>query len=333
MRGKKGTKIDMLGQTRGRWQVLEYAGHNKHGHDFWKCRCTCPLGTERVVLGSSLRKEQSKSCGCLRRDLEQDRLLDIIGQPFGRLVVREIFGRDEHGEVLYLCDCECGRETVVRRGDLKSSRTQSCGCLRRELMSESFTTHGLSKSNPRLFASIGKHFRDLRKGGHGYEYWTLDPRYPDNAEGVAMFCMDMIALYPEECARYEVDKSLDLDKDNNTERVFRPEDCRFVSRRENINNRRNTLRLEDGRPLSEFCREVGIATMGENGKDTKQYNRISTMYRKRHKIHPELLQAANNTIALYSKTLALLRLRDEVRRFAAEVALLSKNEAKHPSLI
>jgi hypothetical protein len=160
---------------------------------------------------------------------------------------------------------------------------------------------------------VFRHFRDIRDGV--YQYWSLDPRYPDNAEGVAMFCMDVIALYPEWCARYEVDKSLELDKDNNTERIFRPEDCQFVSPKENANNRRNTLRLEDGTPLAMFCAEVGIQTYA-NGRPTKQYIRISDMYNRRHKIHPELLAKANDYLTLLRRLKASLDLLAEVREFA-----------------
>lgn len=259
-------KIDLTNQTYGRWLVLEYAGQDKNRHDLWKCRCSCPLRTERVVLGNSLRSEKS----------------------------------------------------------------QSCGCLKRERASERFTTHGLSKSNPRLLYSVHKHFSDISEGVYGYQYWTLDPRYPNNAEGVSMFCMDVIALYPEACALYETDESLELDKDNNTERVFRPEDCRFVSKRENTNNRRNTVRLEDGTSLAMFCAEVGIETR-EDGKLSKAYNRIRAMY-LRGKIHPELLQRLKQDThdqarALYEIAMKRQYLQDRVKSLRKVLETLKLREA------
>ena len=54
-------KIDISGQTFGRWTVLERA----YGAT-WRCRCEC--GTERVVTGSSLKLGTSPSCGCLSRN-------------------------------------------------------------------------------------------------------------------------------------------------------------------------------------------------------------------------------------------------------------------------
>lgn len=239
--------------------------------------------------------------------------IDLTGYRSGRLVALYENGHDKQGKLLWLCRCDCGNEVTVRGKFLRSGHTQSCGCLMRELASERSTKHGLYKSNPRLYHSVFRHFRDIREGGV-YQNWTLDPRYPNNAEGAAMFCMDVITLYPEECARYEVDESLELDKDNNAERVFRPEDCRFVSTKENCNNKRNTVRLEDGTPLAMFCSEIGIQTY-ENGRPTRQYIRIGDMYRN-GKIHPELLAKANEYLISLKRLKASLDLLAEVREFA-----------------
>lgn len=35
-------------------------------YDYWKCRCSCPKKTERMVRGNQLLSGCSKSCGCLR---------------------------------------------------------------------------------------------------------------------------------------------------------------------------------------------------------------------------------------------------------------------------
>lgn len=66
---------------------------------------------------------------------------DLTGQRFGRLVVVERRS-SQGGPVRWLCRCDCGRETTVRRGDMRSGRTRSCGCLRREIAAATNTTHG-----------------------------------------------------------------------------------------------------------------------------------------------------------------------------------------------
>lgn len=36
----------------------------------------------------------------------------------------------------YLCDCECGKQTIVEEYKIKAGKTKSCGCLRRETSSK-----------------------------------------------------------------------------------------------------------------------------------------------------------------------------------------------------
>jgi hypothetical protein len=67
---------DLTGQTfkDSRWAVLSYAGKNKHGQALWLCRCSCPLGTEKVIAGRILKSGGSKSCGCLNDEVRVKRL-------------------------------------------------------------------------------------------------------------------------------------------------------------------------------------------------------------------------------------------------------------------
>lgn len=56
---------NILGQKFGRLTVLEYVGINKHGSAMWKCRCDC--GTVRIFKGILIRRGDTKSCGCWKR--------------------------------------------------------------------------------------------------------------------------------------------------------------------------------------------------------------------------------------------------------------------------
>ena len=62
---------DMLGMRFGRLIVVARSGLDKHGKVQWRCKCDC--GDEPVVSGASLRREMTKSCGCLHRELLADR--------------------------------------------------------------------------------------------------------------------------------------------------------------------------------------------------------------------------------------------------------------------
>lgn len=66
----------------------------------------------------------------------QRRFIDMTGQKYGRLLVVERAGTsgvDGQGRPTWLCQCECGNQTVVIGANLRAGMTRSCGCLRREV--------------------------------------------------------------------------------------------------------------------------------------------------------------------------------------------------------
>ena len=62
-----------------------------------------------------------------------------IGKRFGRLTVVEVL-KDRRAR----CLCDCGRQVVVWRNNLKRPNTRSCGCLRKEMYESgrAFKRHG-----------------------------------------------------------------------------------------------------------------------------------------------------------------------------------------------
>ena len=249
--------------------------------------------------------------------------LELAGQTINRLVVIREYGRDKRGHVLWLCRClgkngdDCGNECIVRGDNLKNQHTQSCGCLNRNGARGRHTTHGLTTNHRRLYLSIQRHFKHI-SDGRCYRGWTIDTRYPNNAQGVANFCLDLIELQPKMSELYESDHSLDVDKDNGG-KVFCPECILFRKATENRSKQHNNLKLLDGTPLVEFCRKLGYKTF-ENGRQTRTYNKFKNYFLPHNGAgHPELLKKANELVALYSKCLKLLKLRDEVRQLAEQV--------------
>lgn len=60
------------------------------------------------------------------------RLIDITGQRFGRLVVLGRSSRKMGSTFAWECQCDCGAKTLSTGSNLRGGRMQSCGCLRRE---------------------------------------------------------------------------------------------------------------------------------------------------------------------------------------------------------
>ena len=63
------------------------------------------------------------------------KITDLLGQKFGRLKVISLFGKDKYNNARWLCQCDCGNETIVIGSELRRTNrigTRSCGCLQKE---------------------------------------------------------------------------------------------------------------------------------------------------------------------------------------------------------
>lgn len=59
--------IDLSGRVYGRLTVIERYNEKGDGEVQYLCRCNC--GTEKIIKANNLMKGNTKSCGCLRREL------------------------------------------------------------------------------------------------------------------------------------------------------------------------------------------------------------------------------------------------------------------------
>ena len=234
---------------------------------------------------------------------------DLTGQPSGRLVVIREYGRDKHGNVLWLCRClgkngnDCGNEVVVSTNDLRSGHTQSCGCLQREQIASLNKTHGCT--NEPWFPTYD---HMMRRCGHweGASEYHLR-LYRDRGVVVCTEWRESPRDFGDWLLANGWHKGLQIDRIDNS-KGYSPENCRVSTCKENINNRRNTLMLDDGTSLAMFCSSIGIETC-EGGVLTKKYSRIKMMWTRSHKIHPELMQALKEDTDKQSRLLEITKLK------------------------
>lgn len=60
--------------------------------------------------------------------------MNLVGQRFHKLLVIErIPSTPDHPYVRWRCQCDCGNIKDYRTGELRSGRTYSCGCYRKEI--------------------------------------------------------------------------------------------------------------------------------------------------------------------------------------------------------
>ena len=58
--------VDLTGKSFGRLTVVSRAANSPHGKARWVCRCEC--GTDVTVVGATLTRGATSSCGCSRRE-------------------------------------------------------------------------------------------------------------------------------------------------------------------------------------------------------------------------------------------------------------------------
>ena len=58
---------------------------------------------------------------------------DLTGQRFGRLTVVKR-AENVDGRATWTCLCDCGKSAIVSAKNLKNGSTNSCGCLKREVL-------------------------------------------------------------------------------------------------------------------------------------------------------------------------------------------------------
>ena len=55
---------------------------------------------------------------------------DIIGKKYNKLTILSLDHITKNRKYMYKCKCDCGNEIIVRRENIISSHTKSCGCLK-----------------------------------------------------------------------------------------------------------------------------------------------------------------------------------------------------------
>ena len=71
------------------------------------------------------------------------RFKDRTNDNYGRLSVIKHAGKDDRGKHLWLCKCSCGNEKVVVSDNLSSGKSNSCGCLRNEVLARKGNQYGI----------------------------------------------------------------------------------------------------------------------------------------------------------------------------------------------
>lgn len=184
--------------------------------------------------------------------------LNLTELKYGRLRVvhRTESVRTKSGTLITMwhCICDCGKETNVSTGNLRSGHTISCGCLgSRATVGKRSITHNKSYCGLySVWSGIKRRcYNPHEEGYHKY-----------GGRGISM-CDDWkndFQSFYEWAIGHGYNKSLSIDRiDNNGN--YCPENCRWTTAKEQSYNRRNTIYLEflgETKNLWEWEQETGI---------------------------------------------------------------------------
>lgn len=230
---------DETGNKYGRLTVIKQSGLNKYSQVAWECLCDC--GNTVRVSGILLRKGTTRSCGCLASELKSARSLkEETGNTHGMLTVVRYFGIKNH-EAAWECKCECGNTTVVIGSKLRSGATKSCGCKKAQWAREANMVHGRAikseKQDPlyKLWCSMRQ--RCTNANEQCYKY------YGGRGITVCEEWMNAFVPFMNWALSNGYKHGLQIDRKDN-DGNYNPNNCHFVTQKENCRNRRNNTFIE-----------------------------------------------------------------------------------------
>lgn len=176
------------------------------------------------------------------------KLIDLVGQRFGRLSVTARHGSTTYGQPIWEAVCDCGTTGTYYGNSLRTGATNSCGCLQREAVK----THG--RTGTREF-TIWQMMRQRCTNPNQGSYESYGGRGISVCERWESSFENFIADMGEAPS-----KTHSLDRiDNNG--PYSPENCRWATPLQQGANKRNNRRLEhDDKSMTvkEWCRELKL---------------------------------------------------------------------------
>lgn len=180
------------------------------------------------------------------------RAKDLVNKRFGRLTVlecQEITSKN----VIWKCRCDCGKITLVNQTGLLYDSTKSCGCIRKEMLSNRSSVHHHSKTRIyKIWIEIKRRCYNINSisyknyGGRGI---TICDEWKN----------DFMPFYNWSMNNGYTDK-LSIDRINN-DGNYEPSNCRWTNRKtQNNNTRHNHYITYNGKTLTlaQWCEELGF---------------------------------------------------------------------------
>lgn len=156
-----------------------------------KAEFVCPkCGNTFICSIQSVKRNLTKSCGCLRREHAKNLTYkDITGKRFGKLVaLYSLEKSDKNNRIVWHCKCDCGNECDVVGKDLRSGHTKSCGCLKsycETIIEKILKDNNIRYEKQKTFKDAGK--KDNNKSHYKFDFYLPDYNCCIEYDGIQHF--------------------------------------------------------------------------------------------------------------------------------------------------
>lgn len=170
------------------------------------------------------------------------KFIDLTGERFGRLIVLK---RSEDkilpcgkSVVRWICLCDCGKNCIVNSKELRSGITNSCGCYGAEQRRKAhFKSYVPSNRLSKIYSHIIERCYSLK-----------DKRYNDYGGRGIIVCSEWLGKngrknFYDWATKNGYKDNLTIDRIDN-DGNYCPENCRWVTMKEQSLNRRTNRRIE-----------------------------------------------------------------------------------------
>lgn len=152
---------------------------------------------------------------------------DFLGMRYGKLVViKKLKEKDKRGRPIWLCICDCGKRIKVKSYSLtRKWFKKSCGCIKPSLFWKMQFYNTWAAIKDRCYNKKSKDYKNYGKRGI-----NVCPEWAN----------DYMAFH--NWAKKMHKPGLSLDRINNN-LGYSPQNCRYSTSSQQVNNRRNTVYL------------------------------------------------------------------------------------------
>ena len=203
-------------------------------------------------------------------------IIDLKGNTYGDLKVIDLAFDEAGKKKKWLCECKCGEKTIVSGSNLRSGKTQRCKKCGLKVSASKRKVHG--KTNTKLYNVWNTMLtRCHNPNSKSYNYY--------GRKGIVV-CEEWheAKKFFEWAKNNGYKEGLEIDRIN-TEGNYCPNNCRWVKRLQNSNNKSNNKVLEhngETKTLAEWARYFGVNYKNLSRNIIKGYSLIEAVNREKN---------------------------------------------------